>query len=204
MWRRGAHKTSPSKMSTQRGQPRADAAGRARGEQWRSRGKIRWNGEDGRQASEQGRQRVERSRQGLSLRLRGVVDALPLRPGLRVLEIGGAPGAAARAVAREVGPAGRVLVVDRSPMGIAATHRSCEDEIAAGTLSTLCASVEDFTLPSDIALFDIAFACRVGALDGRHPKLFDAALRCIAQALTPTGRLFIDTGNPLTEITLPR
>lgn len=33
-----------------------------------------------------------------------VVDALPLRPGLRVLEIGGAGGATARAVAEQFQP----------------------------------------------------------------------------------------------------
>jgi len=36
----------------------------------------------------------------LSARLLRVVDALPLSPGVRVLEIGGAPGAAAGEVAR--------------------------------------------------------------------------------------------------------
>ena len=41
----------------------------------------------------------------LSDRLAAVVDALPLRPGLKVLEIGAAPGALARAVARGSGTA---------------------------------------------------------------------------------------------------
>lgn len=139
----------------------------------------------------------------LSPRLQAVVEALPLRPGLRVLEIGGAPGAAARAVARVVGPKGHVLVIDRSAKGIAATNRSSANEIAVGTLSTLCAPVENFTLPEGVAPFDLAFACRVGALDGRHPKLHDAALECISRALTPTGQLFVDTGSPLTEVRLP-
>ncbi|MTI89705.1 MAG: SAM-dependent methyltransferase, partial [Balneolaceae bacterium] len=35
----------------------------------------------------------------LSQRLSAIVEALPLKPGLRVLEIGCGPGAAARAVA---------------------------------------------------------------------------------------------------------
>jgi cyclopropane fatty-acyl-phospholipid synthase-like methyltransferase len=39
----------------------------------------------------------------LSPRLAAVVNALPLRPGLRVLEIGCGPGAAARAVATLIG-----------------------------------------------------------------------------------------------------
>jgi ubiquinone/menaquinone biosynthesis C-methylase UbiE len=140
----------------------------------------------------------------LSDRLREVVDALPLRPGLRVLEIGGAPGAAARAVAARVGPTGHVLVLDRSTSGISRTRAASAEEIAAGVLSTLCASAEDFVLPLDTARFDIAFACRVGALDGRHPGSFEAALTAIARALTPTGRLFVDTGHPLREIPLRR
>ena len=40
----------------------------------------------------------------LSDRLAAIVDALPLQPGQRVLEIGGAPGAAAKEVARRIGP----------------------------------------------------------------------------------------------------
>ena len=142
--------------------------------------------------------------QVLSPRLQDVVDALPLRPGSRVLEIGGAPGAAARVVTRMVGPGGHVLVIDRSAAGIATTERTCEQAIANGTLSTLCASAENFELPSDVPPFDLAFACRVGVLDGRHPQLFDAALLCVSRALTPTGRFFVDTGSPLTEISVPR
>ncbi len=48
---------------------------------------------------------VDRDR--LSARLQAAVDALPLEPGLRVIEVGGAPGAAARAVARRIAPDGR-------------------------------------------------------------------------------------------------
>lgn len=133
----------------------------------------------------------------LSNRLRRVVDALPLQPGMRVLEIGGAPGAAAREVAARVGPQGHVLVLDRSRAGIERTRLNCADHIAAGTISTLCAPVEDFRLDPGTELFDLAFACRVGALDGRHQELYEPALRCIRRALTPNGRLFVDTGDPL-------
>lgn len=138
----------------------------------------------------------------LSPRLLEVVDALPLRPGMRVLEVGGAPGAAAREVARRVGPGGHVLVLDRSPTGIAQTRSACADEIAAGTLSTLCASVESFELPEGVAPFDLAFACRVGALDGRHPALYGAAVKRLRSALVPGAALWVDTGAPLTRIPL--
>ncbi|MCW4385787.1 methyltransferase domain-containing protein [Salinibacterium sp. SYSU T00001] len=139
---------------------------------------------------------------GLSPRLGAVVDALPLRPGLRVLEVGGAPGAAAREVAKRVGPDGHVLVLDRSAKGIALTREGCRAELEAGILSTLCAPVEDFELPPATAPFDIAFACRVGALDGRHPQLYEHALACIGAALVPGGTLYLDTGDPLTSIAM--
>lgn len=136
----------------------------------------------------------------LSERLRTVVDALPLRPGLRVLEVGGAPGAAARAVAARVAPSGHVLVLDRSARGVALTQEHGAAEIAAGLLSTRLAAVEDFTL--DVEPFDLAFACRVGALDGRHPQLYAAALENLRRVLVPGGVLYLDTGDPLRAVPL--
>jgi len=135
-------------------------------------------------------------------RLLRVVDALPLSPGVRVLEIGGAPAAAAVEVARRVALTGHVLVLDRSPTGIQRTRQNCQDQVGAGLLTTMCASVEEFTLPAGVEVFDIAFACRVGALDGRHMNLYDDAIRNIAAAPKPNGHLYIDTGNPLRRIDL--
>lgn len=133
----------------------------------------------------------------LSPRLRAVVDALPLRPGLRVLEIGGAPGSAARAIAERVAPDGHILVLDRSQAGIERTRRVCADEIDAARMSTLCAPVENFRLPAGDPGYDLAFACRVGALDGRHPQLTAGALGCLRAALRAGGQLFLDTGEPM-------
>lgn len=136
---------------------------------------------------------------GLSARLVAVVEALPLRPGIRVLEIGGAPGAAAREVARRVG-AGHVLVVDRSAAGVEAIRRTAATEIAAGVLSVRCTSIEEFTLLPGEEPFDLAFAVRVGALDGRYPAAGAVAVERIAAALTPQGQLFVDGGDPLRRI----
>ncbi|BDZ53496.1 SAM-dependent methyltransferase [Agromyces marinus] len=138
----------------------------------------------------------------ISPRLAAVVDALPLRPGMRVLEIGGAPGTAARAVAARIGD-GHILVVDRSAKGVALTRRTAADEIEAGVLSVRQVAVEDFELDPGERPYDLAFACRVGALDGRHPAAGERALRRIADALAPDGRLFIDGGDPLRELVLP-
>ena len=133
----------------------------------------------------------------LSPRLRAVVDALPLRPGLRVLEVGGAPGAAAREVAARVGPTGHVLVLDRSATGAAQVRRTCAEEIESGVLSVRQAAAEEASLEPGEAPYDLAFACRVGVLDGRHPEGYDAAVRCLRAMLVPGGRILVDTGDPL-------
>ncbi|KAF2412647.1 SAM-dependent methyltransferase [Microbacterium sp. B35-04] len=138
----------------------------------------------------------------LSPRLRAVVDALPLRAGMRVLEIGGAPGAAARAVAAIVGPSGYVLVVDRSAKGIALTEKNCSAEIERGTIGVHRAGVEHLELPRSEPRFDIAFACRVGVLDGRHPRQYADALTRLRNATVPGARLYVDTGAPLNIIEL--
>lgn len=137
----------------------------------------------------------------LSPRLAAIVESLPLRPGLRVLEIGCGPGAAARAVARRIGE-GQVLAIDRSAKAIEQARRGSEAEIASGRLVVRQAAIEEFELEEGEAPYDIAFAVRVGALDGRYPEVGRRALRRIVAALKPTGRLFVDGGNPLREIPL--
>lgn len=132
----------------------------------------------------------------LSPRLAAIVDALPLAPGLRVVEFGCGPGAAAREVARRVGPTGFVLGVDRSA-------KAMEQALAADPMPGLAfrqSTIDAFELAPDEPPYDLAFAIRVGALDGRHPDLEKGSLTRIAAALTSTGRLYIDGGNPLREV----
>lgn len=138
---------------------------------------------------------------GLSPRLRAIVDALPIAPGMRVLEIGCGPGAAARELARRVGD-GHVLAIDRSAKAIAQATISSADLVAEGRLSFRQVAVENFLLGPGEPPFDIAFAIRVGALDGRHPEAETIARRRIADALRPGGRLYIDGGNPLLVVEL--
>ncbi len=128
----------------------------------------------------------------LSPRLAAAVDALPLRPGLRVIEIGCGPGAAARAVAERVGPDGHVLAVDRSPAAIAEVERTAADLVAAGRLTPRLAAAEDLEPAPGEAPYDLAFAVRVGALDGRHPERGRLVLERLAALLAPDGRLFVD------------
>ncbi len=137
----------------------------------------------------------------LSPRLRAVVDALPLSAGMRVLEVGCGPGAAAREVVRRVGD-GFVLAIDRSERAINQALTGSADEVASGRLELRAVAVEDLVLDPEVERFDLAFAVRVGALDGRHPGLQQKALDRLADALKPSGRLFVDTGDPLTEVPL--
>ncbi|UPV97759.1 class I SAM-dependent methyltransferase [Paracoccus denitrificans] len=137
----------------------------------------------------------------ISNRIASFVDALPLAPSHRVLEIGCGPGVAAREVSRRVGN-GFVLAIDRSAKAIESAVAGSKAEIATGRLRFLRAAIEDFALPPGEEPFDIAFAMRVGALDGRHPDIEQRALERLRAVLKPTGRLFIDTGHPLREIGL--
>lgn len=86
----------------------------------------------------------------LSARLASVLDALPLRPGMRVLEVGCGPGALARAIASRVGPDGWVLGIDRSPTAIAAAARAT----GHGGIGFRVAAVEEFRLRRDEQPFD--------------------------------------------------
>lgn len=139
----------------------------------------------------------------LSPRLAGVVAALPLRPGMRVIEIGCGPGAAARAVAERLGPGGHVLAVDRSAKAIAQLTESSADLIGAGRLSARCSAVEDLEPDPGEEPFDLAFAIRVGAFDGRFPSAGERGLQRLARMLVPGAGLYIDGGDPLRRIELP-
>ncbi len=136
-------------------------------------------------------------------RIAEFVAALPLKPGMRVLEIGCGPGVAARLVAARIAP-GMVLGIDRSARAISQAQARSTAEIAAGLLRLRQVAVDDLRLQPEDAPFDLAFAMRVGALDGRHPEIAEQALARIASALVPGGRLFVDGGDPLREIALPK
>ncbi len=137
----------------------------------------------------------------LSKRLADIVDALPLKEGVSVLEIGCGPGAMAREIYRRIGK-GRVLGIDRSARAIQQAVSGSEVEMKAGGLSFRQVAVEDFALEPNEKPFDIAIAVRVGALDGRHPEIERQSLQKIARALTNAGKLYIDGGNPLRQIPL--
>ena len=138
----------------------------------------------------------------ISQRIAHGVARLPLRPGMRVLEIGCGPGVAAREVARLL-TSGRSVAIDRSAKAIALAQAGSTAEIASGRLEFRQCAAEAFSLQPGEALFDLVFAMRVGALDGRHPELEAAALSRIKAALTPDGLLLIDGRAPVKGRDLP-
>jgi cyclopropane fatty-acyl-phospholipid synthase-like methyltransferase len=137
----------------------------------------------------------------ISRRLSEIVNALPLQNGYRVLEIGCGTGAAAREIVNLFENV-YVLGIDRSIKAIEQSKISSKSEIQSGKLNFIQSEIEDFELPETEQLFDLAFAVRVGALDGRHPQLEKRALANISKCLKKTGKLFIDGGDPLKEIKL--
>lgn len=128
----------------------------------------------------------------LSARLQAVLDALELRPGMRVLEVGCGPGALARAMAEEVSPGGFVLGIDRSATALARASAASERRVMPDGLAFRCCAAEDFVRAPDEQPFDVIVAIRVGAFDGRHPELEAIARRRMAAALRPGGRFIVD------------
>ena len=126
-----------------------------------------------------------------SPRLRAIVDRLPLRPGMRILEIGCGPGAAAREIARRIGN-GYVLGIDRSATAIRQALAASTEHMATGSLEFRQVAAEDFRLGSDEAPFDLVLAARVGALDGRHPEAGGLAMQRSRAALADDGQLWVD------------
>lgn len=79
----------------------------------------------------------------LSPRLKAILEALPLAPGMRVLEVGCGPGALARAMSSAIGD-GHVVGIDRSDRAILQAIAGSRDEIAAGRLFFRTVAAEDF------------------------------------------------------------
>lgn len=69
-------------------------------------------------------------------------------------------------------------------------------------MSVRQAEAESFVMEPDDLPFDIVFAVRVGALDGRLPAAGRKVLARIRTALAPGGRVFIDGGDPLRDLHL--
>ncbi len=125
-----------------------------------------------------------------SQRIIDIVNQLPLKEGMRVLEIGCGPGVAAREICSRFRNI-YVLAIDRSEKAIAQSIAGSKAEIKSGKLAFIRSSIEEFEL-SRTKPFDFAFAIRVGALDGRHPESEMKAREKIKAVLKKNGKLFID------------
>jgi len=77
----------------------------------------------------------------LSPRLAEIVNALPVEPHSRVLEIGCGPGTAARAVAARL-VTGHILAIDRSAVSIAQARAAAVGETASGRMSVRQVAVD--------------------------------------------------------------
>ncbi|MHA6299418.1 class I SAM-dependent methyltransferase [Devosia sp. CAU 1758] len=132
----------------------------------------------------------------ISPRIVQAIAALPIRSDMRIIEIGCGPGVAARAISRML-TTGKIVAIDRSAKAIALAQAGSAEELAAGQLEYRHCAIEDFVLEADEPLFDLAFAMRVGALDGRHPKLQKEAMARLKAALRPDGLLCIDDRAPV-------
>jgi hypothetical protein len=70
-------------------------------------------------------------------------------------------------------------------------RRARAAEIAAGLVTSRQVAVEDFELEPGEAAYDLAFASRVGVLDGRHPGPEAQARERIRAALVPGAPLVV-------------
>ena len=127
----------------------------------------------------------------MSERLRGIVAGLGLGPGDRVLEIGCGHGVAATHVCEAIGPAGRLVAVDRSPKMVAAAAR--RNAAFAGMAEFVSGELE--TLDLGGRRFDVVLAVRVGLFQ-REP----ARARALARRwLAPGGRLHVVFDRPMSS-----
>ena len=118
----------------------------------------------------------------MSERLQAIVDALGVRAGERVLEIGCGHGVAATFVCERL-DGGRLTAIDRSPTMIAAARRRNARYVDAGTAEFLVAELEQLDLGE--RRFDLVFAVRVG-LFHREP---DRARSLAEPWLAPGGTI---------------
>jgi cyclopropane fatty-acyl-phospholipid synthase-like methyltransferase len=118
-------------------------------------------------------------------RIRCAVETLAIKPGDRLLEIGGGPGVAASLVCERLDH-GSLLLIDRSATAIERTLRRNAEHVASGRLAVETVDVADFD-PGK-ARFDKVFAVNVNVF-WTTPATEELARIC--RALERDGRLFL-------------
>ncbi len=107
------------------------------------------------------------------------------RPGERVLDVGCGTGGTALALARAVGPSGRVTGIDISATMLAAARERARCERAAGLAPLEFVEADAQTTPPPGGPFDLLFS-RFGVMFFADPL---AAFRNLRAGLAPAGRL---------------
>lgn len=125
----------------------------------------------------------------MSDRIQRFVDAMKIRPGDRVLEIGCGHGVAAGRVCERL-TTGRYVAIDRSAKMIAAATRRNDVHVRAGQARFLVASLEAAELGDE--RFDKVFAMRVRLFHDAPAE----AERLARRWLAPRGRLFVEYDEP--------
>jgi cyclopropane fatty-acyl-phospholipid synthase-like methyltransferase len=118
-------------------------------------------------------------------RIRWAVETLAVKPGDRLLEIGGGPGVAAALVCGLL-DGGSLRLIDRSPTAIERTRRRNAEHVGSGRLALETVDVADFD-PGK-AQFDKVFAVNVNVF---WTTPASEELAHIRRALDHDGRLFL-------------
>jgi arsenite methyltransferase len=124
--------------------------------------------------------RMNQSNKALS---RYAMAALALKPGDAVLEVGFGGGVALPQLLEAVGPAGKVLGVDRAPAMLAMVREEFAGEITTGRLALAQAELPAW--PPDLPLADGILAVNV-VYFWTQPQ---ASVNTLAAALKPGGRI---------------
>jgi arsenite methyltransferase len=111
-----------------------------------------------------------------------VLEALQLRTGERVLEVGCGGGFYTAEVGQYVGPTGQVCAIDLSADQIAAAQNHCA-ELAWVT----CRVADAVALPYETGAFDVVYGVQVF----EYIEKLDTALREVQRVLRPGGRAAI-------------
>jgi arsenite methyltransferase len=118
----------------------------------------------------------------LVLRRSRMVEALQLRTGERVLEVGCGGGFYTAEVAQCVGPTGEVCAIDLSADQIAAAQSHC-----AELAWVSCRVADAVALPYEVGVFDVVYGVQVF----EYVTPLDTALREVQRVLRPGGRCAI-------------
>jgi 23S rRNA (uridine2552-2'-O)-methyltransferase len=128
-----------------------------------------------------------------------------LRPGMRVLDLGAAPGSWTLYACQRVGPGGRVLAIDKSLIGVPLPPHARFDQGDALELGSETLSV---FAPYDVVLSDMA-PNTTGNRSADQARSFELFMRALQVAATLTkvggsfvGKIFMGEDLPLARKTL--